>query len=86
MIIKNSFLYFITKLISAILSFILIILLTRYLGDEQFGKYTQVQSLSLLIGSALFLPLTASITRFFPIEENKNELLRNIYFLYGIIS
>ncbi|MFL9799100.1 oligosaccharide flippase family protein [Vibrio cyclitrophicus] len=86
MIINHSLIYLLVKIANAGLGFYTTVYLTSYLEPNEYGEYSQIISLTLMIGAVFYLPITASVTRFYQQKNDKHEFLKVISFLYLISS
>jgi len=80
-IFKKSFLSFIIKIINTLLIFITGIFLARNLGSENYGLYSLIMSIAMLVG----IPITAGLPNFF-VREVSSMIARrsfsDIYIVY----
>lgn len=87
MFIKHSVFYFITQGFSGLISFIALIVYTRLLTPDEFGRYSLVIAGAGLFNTVFFQWLKLSLLRYLPIQkENDKVFLSNIITSFLIIA
>src|SRR4030042_1388664 len=81
-IIKNSFWNIVNSFINRIGGFILVILLSRLLMPEGFGKYSLVMTISLFFITFSDLGINQTLIRYISLEIGKNNQKAVSYFKY----
>jgi O-antigen/teichoic acid export membrane protein len=87
-IIKSSFLYSISKLIPGLAGIISVIFFFKWLGPEEYGKYSIIFSFTNLIAAFSFGWLNQSILRYGSTFNDRSQILNHIFkgFILSIIS
>jgi len=62
-ILKNTFALFLTNLLNPIVSFLLVLVISRYLGVEGLGQYSLVMSYVAIFGALASLGLGSLLVR-----------------------
>jgi O-antigen/teichoic acid export membrane protein len=82
---KDIFTYFIGKLVPAFVNLVLIILVVRFLGEDEYGKFSLISYFALLIVQLCFTWIQQSMIRFLTIyKDNPAEILSRFFFLTAI--
>ena len=86
-LLRDALYYSISKIIPGVAGLISVILFFRWLGAEEYGKYSIIFSFTNLIAAFSFGWLNQSILRFRSSFNSKSEILSPIYigFIFGLL-
>ena len=79
---KDVVIYFVGKFIPAFVNLFMIVLVVRFLGEDQYGKYSLIVYLAILITQLCFTWIQQSMIRFLSFyKEKPGEILSRLFFL-----
>jgi O-antigen/teichoic acid export membrane protein len=79
---KDVAIYFVGKFIPAFVNLFMIVLVVRFLGEDQYGKYSLIVYLAILITQLCFTWIQQSMIRFLSFyKEKPGEILSRLFFL-----
>ena len=79
---KDVIIYFLGKSIPAIVSLVMIVLVVRFLGEDQYGKYSLIVYVAILVTQLCFTWIQQSMIRFLSLyKEKPGEILSRLFFL-----
>jgi O-antigen/teichoic acid export membrane protein len=79
---KDVIIYFLGKSIPAIVSLVMIVLVVRFLGEDQYGKYSLIVYIAILVTQLSFTWIQQSMIRFLSFyKEKPGEILSRLFFL-----
>ena len=87
-LIRNASFYSISKLIPGLAGIISVVFFFKWLGAEEYGKYSIIFSFTNLIAALSFGWLNQSILRYGSTFNDKSQIINHIFkgFIFGVIS
>jgi O-antigen/teichoic acid export membrane protein len=83
---KDVLIYFVGKIIPALVNLAIIILAVRFLGKAEYGRYSLVLYASMLLGTLSFGWIQQSIIRFLSAYPGEQVLVINRFFFLTLVS
>ena len=82
-LVGDSFYYFLTKIIPGISGLFSVALFIRWVGSDEYGKFSLIISFVMAIGALSSGWLNQSILRYYSIDKKKSSFFQSIF--YGIL-